>query len=62
MPPTGTDHLLVNMGTGGFQGAAAECDYFDQADMIADFRALASMPPEQYRPQLTEPYDPELPG
>jgi len=44
----------------GWAVAAAECGYFDQAHMIADFRALASMTPEQYRPQLTEPYDPRL--
>jgi hypothetical protein len=30
--------------------------------MIADFHALALMPPEQYRPRLTEPYDPGLSG
>ena len=46
----------------GWAGAAAECGYFDQAHMIADFRALAGMTPGQYRPQLTEPYDPGLPG
>jgi AraC-like DNA-binding protein len=41
-------------------GAAAQCGYFDQAHMIADFRDLASMTPEQYRPRLREPYDPRL--
>lgn len=46
----------------GWAGAAAECGYFDQAHMIADFRALASMSPGQYRPRLTEPYDLGLPG
>jgi AraC-like DNA-binding protein len=46
----------------GWAAAAAECGYFDQAHMIADFRALASMSPEQYRPRLTEPYNPGLSG
>ena len=42
--------------------AAADCGYFDQAHMIAEFRALAGMTPTQYCPWLTEPYDPGLPG
>jgi AraC-like DNA-binding protein len=46
----------------GWAGAAAECGYFDQAHMIAEFRALAGMTPAQYRPQLTQPYDLGLPG
>jgi AraC-like DNA-binding protein len=41
----------------GWADSAVGCGYFDQAHMIADFRALAGMSPEQYRPQLTEPYD-----
>ena len=47
---------------GGWADAAAECGYFDQAHMIADFRELALMTPGQYRPRLTEPYDPGLAG
>jgi len=50
------------LGDGGWAGAAAECGYFDQAHMIADFRALALMSPGQYRPRLTEPYDLGLSG
>jgi AraC-like DNA-binding protein len=41
----------------GWAQAAAECGYFDQAHMIAEFRALAGMTPAQYRPRLTQPYE-----
>lgn len=39
---------------------AAECGYFDQAHLIADFRRLTGVAPSDYRPRLADPHDPEL--
>jgi AraC-like DNA-binding protein len=55
--------LAVVHGRGtAWADAAAGCGYFDQAHVIAEFRALTGMTPTQYRPRLTQPYDPRLPG
>lgn len=40
--------------------AAAQSGFFDQAHLIAEFRALTGTTPSAYRPRVADPHDPGL--